>query len=108
MEVHPGLNPEDAGSTSALRELARRKFLDFLSTYSENDNDFSRSQETHESQQGEPTQPNKIYIEQVCYKMLYVGRISRMTPLSSLLHIDDTYTQGSMPIFHQCCSLVSE
>ncbi len=44
MEVQPGLNPEDAGSTSALRELARRKFLEFLNTYSEADNDFSHFQ----------------------------------------------------------------
>ena len=71
MEAHQGLNPEDAGSTSALRELARRKFLEFLNTYSEADNDFSRSQESHESQQADPTQPTKIYIEQVCYKMPY-------------------------------------
>lgn len=73
MEAQPGLNPEDAGSTSALRELARRKFLEFLNVYSEADNDFSRSQETHESQQAEPTQPTKIYVEQVCYKMPHDG-----------------------------------
>jgi len=65
MEAMPGLNPEDAGSTSALRELARRKFLDFLNTYSESDNDFSRSQETHESEPAGPTQASKVYIEQV-------------------------------------------
>lgn len=65
MEAMPGLNPEDAGSTSALRELARRKFLDFLNTYSETENEYSRSQETLGSDQGGPTQPNKIYIEQV-------------------------------------------
>ncbi|CAK0783083.1 hypothetical protein CVIRNUC_006278 [Coccomyxa viridis] len=64
MEAMPGLNPEDAGSTSALRELARRKFLDFLNTYSELENEYSRSQETLGSDQGGPTQPSKIYVEQ--------------------------------------------
>ena len=108
MEAHPGLNPEDAGSTSALRELARRKFLDFLDTYSEADNDFSRSQETHESQQAEPTQPSKIYIEQVCYKMIYVGRTFRMIPARALFQIDYICTQESMRIIHLCCNFVCE
>ena len=84
MEAQPGLNPEDAGSTSALRELARTKFLDFLNTYSESDNDFSRSQETHESQQAEPTQPTKIYVEQVCFKMLHHGSAPGMIPAWSV------------------------
>lgn len=65
MEAMPGMNPDDAGSTSALRELARRKFLEFLNTYTETDNDFSRSQETHESEQAGPSPPTKIYVEQV-------------------------------------------
>ncbi len=108
MEAHPGLNPEDAGSTSALRELARRKFLDFLNTYSEADNDFSRSQETHESQQGEPTQPTRIYIEQVCYKMTSVGRITRMFPPRALVRIDAICTRESMHIVHLCCIVVSK
>lgn len=65
MEGMPGLNPEDAGSTSALREMARRKFLEFLNTYSESENEYSRSLGTHESEQAAPTQAVKIYVEQV-------------------------------------------
>ena len=60
-----GLRLEDVGNTEQLQEHVRQKFLDFLESFVVNDDEDSRSQYTQGSEQSAPSQPTRLYVEQV-------------------------------------------